>query len=175
MTFFEQYSYKQKNYALLILAVLLIAVSYKRAFKVTIETIDAKQEMGQKIELAKHAVQEIRNTQKDISFLNKLLGKENVTIEKVQQTFLDFLEKKSKNVIVYQMDEVLTFNHPDFTINTHRVILKGKFKPTLMFLYHLEKEYDLAKLVHVDFAYKKFNSDEKDQLFTTILLQNYER
>ena len=175
MTFFDQYSYKQKNYALLILGVLLAAVSYKRAFKVTIETLAAKKELEDKIEKARFAVRDIRDTQKEIAFLNKLLGKENVTIEKVQQSFLDFIDKNSKDLIVYQVDEVLTFKHPDFSINTHRVILKGKFIPTLQFLYQLEKEFDLAKLVNVNFEYKKFNSEEKEQLYTTILLQNYER
>jgi hypothetical protein len=175
MTFFDQYSYKQKNYALLILAVLLIAVSYKRSFKVTLETIDAKQELEQKIEKAHFAVRDIRHTQREIAFLNRLLGEENVTIEKVQQSFLVFLEKNSNDIIVYQVDEVLKFKHPDFSINTHRVILKGKFIPTLQFLYQLEKEFDLAKLVSVNFEYKKFNSEEKEQLYTTLLLQNYER
>lgn len=70
---------------------------------------------------------------------------------------------------------MLTYKHPDFSINTHRVILKGKFIPTLQFLFQLEKEFDLAKLVSVNFEYKKFNSEEKEQLYTTILLQNYER
>ncbi|MFN5444891.1 MAG: hypothetical protein ACK48V_11775 [Crocinitomicaceae bacterium] len=175
MTFFDQYSYKQKNYALLILAVLLIAVSYKRSFKVTLETIDAKQELEQKIEKAHFAVRDIRHTQREIAFLNRLLGEDNVTIEKVQQSFLVFLEKNSNDIIVYQVDEVLKFKHPDFSINTHRVILKGKFIPTLQFLYQLEKEFDLAKLVSVNFEYKKFNSEEKEQLYTTLLLQNYER
>jgi hypothetical protein len=175
MTFFDQYSYKQKNYALLILAVLLIAVSYKRSFKVTLETIDAKQELEQKIEKAHFAVRDIRHTQREIAFLNRLLGEDNVTIEKVQQSFLVFLEKNSNDIIVYQVDEVLKFKHPDFSINTHRVILKGKFIPTLQFLYQLEKEFDLAKLVSLNFEYKKFNSEEKEQLYTTLLLQNYER
>jgi cellobiose phosphorylase len=134
MTFFEQYSYKQKNYALLLIAVLLVAVSYKRAFKITLETLGYKQELTQKIADAHHAVSSIRTTQRDIAYLNKLLGKENSTIEKVQQGFLDFLEKNSSNVIVYQVDEVLNYKHPDFSVNTHRIILKGGFLPTLRFL-----------------------------------------
>jgi cellobiose phosphorylase len=175
MTFFEQYSYKQKNYALLLIAVLLVAVSYKRAFKITLETLGYKQELTQKIADAHHAVSSIRTTQRDIAYLNKLLGKENSTIEKVQQGFLDFLEKNSSNVIVYQVDEVLNYKHPDFSVNTHRIILKGGFLPTLRFLYTLEKHFDLAKLVNVSFEFKKYNSEEKEQLYTTLLLQNYER
>lgn len=175
MTFFDKYTYKQKNYALLILAVLLVAVSYKRAFKITIETLGVKKELTQKIEDAKQVISDIRTTQKDIAYLNKLLGKENVTIEKVQQSFLDFFEKNSNQIVVYQVDEVLVYKHPDFSVNTHRIILKGSFLPTLRFLYQLEKDFDLAKLINVSFEFKKYNSEEKEQLYTTILLQNYER
>lgn len=87
MTFFDQYSYKQKNYALLILGVLLVAVSYKRAFKVTLETIAAKQELENKIEKARYAVKNIRETQKEISFLNKLLGKKMLLLRKYNKPF----------------------------------------------------------------------------------------
>jgi hypothetical protein len=175
MTFFDKYSYKQKNYALLLLGVLLVAVSYKQAFKTTLETLSYKRELTQKIDDAHHAVSAIRTAQRDNAYLNKLLGKENVTIEKVQQSFLDFFEKNSSNIIVYQVDEVLTYKHPDFSVNTHRILLKGGFLPTLRFLFSLEKHFDLAKLVNVSFEFKKYNTEEKEQLYTTLLLQNYER
>lgn len=175
MTFFEQYSYKQKNYALMILAVLLVAVSYKRAFKQTVETVAYKHELEAKIAQAKNAKYEIGFTKKQISHLNKLLGKENITVEKVQQGFLNFLERKSAGIIVYQVDEVLNFKHPDFSINTHKIILKGNFINTLKFIYQLEHNFDLAKLIEVSFEYKKYNAEESEQLYTTLLLQNYQK
>jgi hypothetical protein len=175
MTFFDQYTYKQKNYALMILSVLLIAASYKRAFKTTIETSNYKTELTDKIAYSKHAIQEIRTTQAEIAHLNKLLGKENITIEKVQQGFLNFLQRNSSGIIVYEVDEVLTYQHPDFKINTHRVILKGGFINTLRFINELELNFDLAKLINVSFEYKKYNSEENEELYTTLLLQNYER
>jgi len=175
MTFFDGYSYKQKNYALAILAVLLLAASYKRAFSVTAETVRNKNELIHKMEESVTALDNIRVTQIEIAALNKLLGKENVTIEKVQQGFLNFLNRNSSNISVYQVEEVMKFQHPDFSINTHRIILKGNFLNTLQFLYKLEKEFDLARLINVSFEYKKYNIEEKEQLYTIILLQNYER
>ncbi len=175
MTFFDQYSFKQKNYALLILTVLLIAASYKRAFKTTLDTLAYKQELTEKIAISQNAVNEIRITQAQIAHFNKLLGKENITIEKVQQGFLNFLAKDKTNLIVYQVDEVLTYKHPDFSINTHKIILKGNFLETLRFIYNLERKFDLAKLINVSFEYKKYNSEENEELYTTLLLQNYER
>lgn len=175
MTFFDGYSFKQKNYALALLTVLLLAASYKRAFSVTIETLRNKNELLQKVEESHFALENIRITQFQISALNKLLGKENVTIEKVQQGFLNFFNKYSRMISVYQIDEIHKFQHPDFSINTHKIILKGDFLHTLQFLYRFEKEFDFAKLVNVNFEYKKYNFEEKEQLYTTILLQNYER
>lgn len=175
MTFFDQYSYKQKNYALMILTVLLVAASYKRAFKTTLETKAYRTELEGKIAYSKNAINEIKIKQLEIAQLNKLLGKENITIEKVQQGFLNFLQRKSTGIIVYQVDEVLNYQHPDFSINTHRITLKGGFLNTLKFIYELEHHFDLAKLINVSFEYKKYNSEENEQLYTTLLMQNYER
>lgn len=175
MTFFDQYSYKQKNYALLVLVILLVAASYKRVFKITFESIAYKKELEQKIVQAKSAAVDLKIVQSEINYLNKLLGKEDVTIEKVQQGFLNFQTLNSSRLIVYQVDEVLSYQHPDFTINTHRIVLKGGFIHVLKFIYQLEKEFDLAKLINVSFEFKKYNSEESEALYTTLLLQNYQR
>ncbi len=175
MTFFDQYSFKQKNYALVVLTVLLVAASYKRAFKITIETLQYRKELNEKIVFSKNAINEIRVIQSEIVYFNKLLGKEDVTIEKVQQGFLNFLAINKTDLIVYQVDEVMTFQHPDFSINTHKIVLKGNFIQTLRFINKLEKDFDLAKLINVSFEFKKYNSEEKEDLYTTLLLQNYER
>lgn len=175
MTFFDKYSYKQKNYALLLLGVLLLAVAYKRAFKTTFETLNAKTDIELKIEQAKYATTNVKQVQKSLQQLNKLIGKENVTVEKVQQGFLNFFARKSQGISVFQIDEVLNYKHPDFTILTHRIVLKGNFIQTLKFIYELEKDFDLAKLVNVSFEYKKMNSDQPEDLYTVLLLQNYEK
>lgn len=175
MTFFEKYTYKQKNYALLLLGVLLIAAAYKRSFKTTIETRAYKQEIETKIQEAKYASHNIKSIQKALLQLNKVIGKENITIEKVQQGFLNFFARRSQRLAVYQIDEVLSYKHPDFAVLTHRIVLKGNFIDALKFIYALEKEFDLAKLLNVSFEYKKMNADEGEDLYTILLLQNYER
>lgn len=175
MTFFDTYSYKQKNYALVLLFVLLIAAVYKRSISPTLEIKNYRTELVNKLERAKSAHQEIKLKYSQIAGLNQFLGKENSTVEKVQQGFLNFYAKRSKGLEVYQIDEVLNFKHPDFQINTHRIVLKGDFLSTLRFLYNLEKDFSLAKLLNVHFEYKKYSSDEDPDLYTTILIQNYIR
>lgn len=175
MEFFDKYSYRQKNYALAILCVLLVAVAYKRAFSVSIETKDLKNELEAKLVQAKSANQEIRTKQIQIAKLNRLIGEEGNTVEKVQQAFLNFFARKSKDISVYEISEVLNYRHPDFTINTHRVVLKGDYLNTLRFIYDLEREFHFAKLLNCTFEYKKYSVDEDKSLYTTLLIQNYLR
>lgn len=175
MTFFDQYTYKQKNYALLVLSVLLAAVAYKRAFSVTIETGEYKTELQEKLILAESADQQIRAKQVALAQLNRLLGEEGNTIEKVQQEFLNFFAQKGAGVGVHQIEEVLHFQHPDFSINTHRIILKGDYTSTLRFIYELEKKFTLAKVLNVSFEFKKYDADDDKSLYTTLLIQNYLR
>lgn len=175
MTFFDTYSYKQKNYALIVLSVLLIAVAYKRAFSVSIETKNYRNELQTRLDRAENADVFIRTKQKEIIVLNSFLGKENSTIEKVQQGFLNFFARNGENLIVHQIDEVLNYKHPDFEINSHRVVLKGSYLDALNFIYSLEKDFELAKILTITFDFKQQNTNESGDLFITLLIQNYLR
>ena len=175
MTFFDKYSFRQKNYALALIAVLLIAVAYKRAFSVSLETADYRNELEQKIVAASNADQEIRSRQIDIARLNRYLGEENNSVEKVQQGFLNFFAKHGDGLLVHQIDEVLNFKHPDFEINTHRVVLRGDYLHSLRFIYALEKEFTLAKVLNINYEFKRYSLDEEKHLYTTLLIQNYLR
>lgn len=175
MTFFETYSYKKKNYALLVLVILLLAVVYKRSIKTTLEIQQVRTELSEKLAKSQFVVSDIRNIQSQITGLNRHLGQENNTVEKVQQGFLNFFARKSNGLVVNQIDEVLTYQHPDFSIKTHRIVIKGGFINVLRFIYILEKDFDLARLINVSFDYQKYPNDEREALYTTLLLQNYLR
>ena len=175
MTFFDKYSYKKKNYALMLIAVLLLAVVWKRSGLNTIDLMQAKTELTEKIELAKYADQNIRLRYKEINVLNAFLGKENSSVDEVQQGFLNFFNSKSEQLEIVQLDEVLNFAHPDFSINTHRIVLSGNYNETIKFIYKLEKEFKLAKLLAVEFESERDRMSDKVSLHTVLPIQNYVR
>lgn len=175
MTFFDKYSYKQKNFALIVVTILLIAAAYKRVFRTTIETVGYSKELHDKIAQSHNADLKIRNQYKEIALLNKIIGKENVSIERAQQGFLNFFAEHAKGLTVYSIDEVLVYQHPDYKINTHRIVLKGGYINTLEFIYCLEKEFSLGKVLNLSFEYRKASIEDQKDLYTTILLQNYLR
>ena len=175
MTFFDKYSYKKKNYALIVIAVLLLAVVWKRSGLITLDLMQAKTELGEKIELAKYADQNIKLRYKEINVLNAFLGKENSTVDEVQQGFLNFFNRETKQLEIVQLDEVLNFAHPDFSINTHRIVLSGNYNETIKFIYKLEKEFKLAKLLALEFESERDRMSDKVSLHTVLLIQNYVR
>ena len=139
------------------------------------ETITYKEELTAKVEKAAHADQEIRVKQIEIMKLDRFLGKENSTVEKVQQGFLNFFAQNAKNIGVYQIDEVLNFKHPDYEINTHCIVLKGDYLNTLNFIYAMETDFPLGKILNIKFEYKRPSSEDDEALYTTLLMQNYLR
>jgi hypothetical protein len=173
MNLFEKYSYKQKNFALLVIGVLLFAVAYKRSFSTTLETQAYLEELELKKITAKNSQHEISLLQREISNLNALMGKENVDIEKVQQGFLNFFAAQSTHLVVNEIEEVYTFEHPDFKINTFKIDLKGDFLSVLKFTYLFEKKFEEARLIHTRFEIVKNPETQKNELITTLLLQNY--
>lgn len=175
MTFFDKYSYKQKNLALLVLGVLLFAAAYKRSFRTTIDTTTYISELSDKKAEAELSQQTIQNLQLEIATVNGILGKENVSIEQVQQGFLNFFALQSSGLSVQQIEEVYTFDHPDFSINTFRIDIEGNFIQQLLFIHKLEKQFQEARLIHTHFETKKDPASSKSNLITTLLLQNYTR
>lgn len=175
MTFFDKYSFKQKNYGLIVLAVLLVAVSYKRAISVTVEKYNYSQDLEGKLVKASSAENDVKNKQQFIANLNRHLGEENNTVEQVQQEFLNFFAKYSIKLKVQQIDDVLNYKHPDFEINTHKIILQGDYINSVKFIYELEQKFNSAKILNVSYEYIKVSNEDRFALNTTILIQNFLR
>lgn len=173
MEFFNNYTYRQKNYALVILIVLLIASFYKRALITTISLSNYSEELTTQVAEGKNSDFKIKNELEAISNLNLLLGNEGNSVEKVQQGFLNFYASNSKGLAVQEVSKVLVYKHPDFQINTHKIILKGGFLNTLNFIYKIEKKFELAKVLKCKFELKRLGHENKKYLYTTLLIQNY--
>lgn len=178
MTFFDKYSFKQKNYALIVISVLLIAVTYKRAISLTIEKSEYADDLTSKLLKAETAFDALRNRQIVLSNLNRHLGEENNSVEQVQQDFLNFFARNSKGLKVVQIDDVLNYKHPDFEINTHKIVLQGRYLSSVQFVYQLEQFFNAAKILNVSYelAISKDQEDQETQeLKTTLLIQNFLR
>lgn len=173
MTLFQKYTYRQKKLALVVVFVLLAAVAYKRSFSITLQQLSLNSELQIKRAEAETSIDRLKTKQNELKLINQIVGQENVPNEKVQQKFLSFFDEKSKNLSVERMEEVYTFDHPDYTINTNLITIKGDYINTVKFIYNLEKNFTFARIVSSNLQLKTNRILQKSELHTTILLQNF--
>lgn len=175
MKLFEKYSYSQKNIGLLLIGVLLFAVSYKRSFSKTLELRSYEKELDGKIAEGKASQRNIQRLQKNLYDINHFIGKENNSVEQVQQKFLLFFDKHGKQLTVKQIDEVYSFDHPDYKIHTLKIDLEGPFIPLTQFTKLIEEQFDYARIVHVSNILETDPLTQKKSLVSTLLLQHYDQ
>ena len=173
MSLFQKYTYRQKKLSLVVVFVLLAAVSYKRSFSVTLEQLALNNELQVKRAEAETSIDRLKTKQNELKLINQIVGQENVPNEKVQQKFLSFFDKNNNNLTVELMEEVYTFDHPDYTINTNLITIKGDYVNTVKFIYKLEKQFSFARIVSANLELKTNRFLQKSELHSTILLQNF--
>lgn len=175
MEFFEQYSYKQKNLLLLILSALLLIVCYKRAISITLDLMTLNDELKVKTQEAENSQQTVFAKQKLNKALDRVIGKENVPKEKVQQSFVSFFEMHRENVQLLSMEEPFVYIHPDFNIYSHRVILEGGFNDLHRLINDIEEKFEYAQLLNVTYQVERELRTKSNRLQATLILQNYDK
>ena len=172
---FDRLTYKQKNYGLLLLFILLAMVSYKRSFVLTLnlgKEIDQQelqkagiQQSGKKIELLNLEIQQINNN----------LGKTDEMPDKVQQELLQKISNfpSGYDVTIEAFNNTHLFESVDYKILTNEVLLEGNFNGLLKAIYKLEKEFEYARIINTDIYKTKEYGEKQSKLYAKILFQHY--
>lgn len=172
---FDRFTYRQKNYGLLVLFVLMLIVSYKRSFSVTLALRDeiASQEL-RKID-ATHAEMDLQTLRLQINQFNKNLGKTDLKPDKVQQEILRTITVFSTDneVILDQLQATHTFETVDFNIYSNQVAVKGTFNGILSLAYYMENKFEYARLTNINVYTEQNLITKQAELSASLLFQHY--
>ena len=172
---FDRFTYKQKNYGLLVLIVLMVIVCYKRSFSVTLAvSTDIESQETQKL-AATHVQSDIETLRVQVAQLNKNIGKSDLAADKVQQEILRTITDYSKKneVMLDRLEATHNFETVDFNIYSNLVAVKGNFDGILSLVYYMENEFDYARLTNIT-VYKEENlTTKKTALYANLLFQHY--
>ena len=92
---FENYSYKIKLKALIAIFIMLSIAAYRRSLSTLIDTIKEHQKLKNKVELMSKNTKNVDQLNAEITNLDKMIGKEGVTKEEIQQGIVDFIIKNN--------------------------------------------------------------------------------
>lgn len=172
---FNTISYKKKFFALILIGIILSITAYKRSFNLAINSYNESKSLSERLDYINAASNDIGALDKEILFLNYLIGEDSIEPELVQQEILNFVTNNNKRVSVVNIEEVHHANDNDFIIYSNQLTLEGSFKDLLQAIYSFEKQFTYSRLVNVTFFRKKDFKTRQEKLYSKIIFQNYEK
>lgn len=170
---FENYSYKQKFYALIILFFMLSITAYKRSFHTLFEVISEYKMLSKKADDINKKSKNTGTLTNDIAYLDKIIGKEGVTKEMVQQGIVSFASTNSNNISISDLKPIHDFPEDDYHIITNQLDVTGNANQLLELAYNFEKKFDFSRMVSQNFYTTKKNN-KSEVLHLKMIFQNYE-
>lgn len=172
---FDKLTYKQRNYGLLILFVLMIMVSYKRSFSLTMNVSAEIESQEAKKIAAQHAQSDLELLHIQVSQLDRNIGKSDMEPDQVQQEILGTIADYSKRneVNLEQLEATHNYETVDFNIYSNLVAVKGSFNGILSLAYFMENEFEYARLTNLSLYKEKNLTTKKEELYGKLLFQHY--
>jgi len=172
---FDKLTYKHKNYGLLILLVLMLMVSYKRSFVLTLNALDEIENQESQKQSAVTAQQSIEMLQISIAQLNQNIGRSDLEPDKVNQEILSTISAFSagNEVSLQRLESTHVFQTVDFTIFSNLISVEGSFNGILALIYYMENEFEYARLTNVNLYTLNDITTKKTKLYAKLLFQHY--
>ncbi|MFL9843543.1 hypothetical protein [Flavobacterium rhizosphaerae] len=170
---FEQYSYKIKFKALLVIIVLLSVTAYKKSFSTLISVFKENRALSSRVQELKGTTGNLKALEQEIDMIDRVLGKGGADKEKIQQKIMAFAATHNKHPSIYNLAPIHTFQDDDFRTYTNRLEVTGNTNQLLQLSYDFEKNFETSRLVGLHFYTIKKGSS-KPELHLNMIFQNYE-
>ncbi|PKB18323.1 hypothetical protein [Flavobacterium sp. 5] len=170
---FENYSHKQKFHALIIVFFMLSITAYKRSFHTLYEVITEYHTLSKKAEDINRKAKNTNSLNKDIAYLDKIMGKEGVSKEMVQQGIVSFASENSRGISISDLKPIHDFQEDNYHIITNQLDVTGNSNQLLKLTYDFEKKFDFSRIVSMNFYTAKKNN-KSEVLHLKMIFQNYE-
>lgn len=170
---FNNYSFKIKLKALLVLFVMLSIAAYRRSYSSLIDSFQENKALSEKVLLMKSKTTNLDKLRYEISSLDKVIGKEGVSREKVQQEIVGFITAQGRSIQINDLKTIHEFVEENYNIYTYQLDLLGNYNELAFLAYSFEKKFENSKIVSLKFYVDKKNN-KSEVLHLKMIFQNYE-
>lgn len=170
---FDKYPFKLKFKLLLVVFVMLSIAAYRRSFSGLIEVVRENNSLTEKVGQMGNKTKNADKLRREIATLDKLIGKEGISKDKVQQGIIAFVSEKSNGISINDLQAIHEYADENYKIYTYQLDLIGNFNQLIQLAYNFEKTFDYSKIVSLDF-YTEKKSNQNEVLHLKIIFQNYE-
>ena len=169
---FEQYTYKQKSIALVVVFLMLSYTAYKRSFKNLIEVYEENKELTKRSNDIVSKSKNLDILSMEIASYDKYLGNQNIARDVVQQEVISF-STQHEGISINDLQAIHAFKGENYSIYTNQLDVTGNINDLLKLAYDFETKFNFSRVVSTNYyTVKKNNANEI--LHLKILFQNYE-
>lgn len=170
---FENYSYKKKFTALLIVFLMLSITAYKRSFSTLFKVIGEYKTLAIKADAINNKANNSDQLIRENAYLDNIIGKEGITKEMAQQEIIGFAAQKNPQVSINDLQPIHIFSDENYNIITNQLDVTGNSNQLLQLGYDFEKEFSFSRIVSMNFYTIKKNG-KPELLHLKMIFQNYE-
>ncbi|WP_264557916.1 hypothetical protein [Flavobacterium sp. N1718] len=155
---FENLSYKTKFRALIVIACMLSVAAYRRSFYPLFQVVEEHHALSEKVREITQRTEGKRDLDKKLSLLDRLIGKQDVVPDQVQQDIISFVtQHASGRISVNKLAPVHAIQEGRYRIFSYQVELTGSFNDLLRLSYEFEKSFTDSKIVSMQFFVTRKN------------------
>lgn len=169
---FENYTYKKKFAALILVFCMLSVAAYKRSFVNLIEVYTENVNLEELSGSIKNKTNNIDELRVRVTQYDKFLGNQNVSNDIIQQEIVAFLIS-NKGISINELKATHVFENENYRILTNQLDIVGDANDLLKLIYGFETKFNFSRVISTNFYTKKKNNIN-EELHLKIIFQNYE-
>ena len=170
---FNQYTYKQKFTALLVVFVMLSIAAYKRSFSQLFQTYKQYGQLKEQINDFNGKSRQLETLNRDVTLMNKVIGKGGESKETIQQEIMHFVSENHPGVSINELQPIHIFQDENYVVITNQLDVTGNANQLLKLAYDFEKQFTLSRIVSMKYYTTKKNN-KADILHLKLIFHNYE-
>lgn len=172
---FLQYSYKQLNLFLLLMAAFVLLLIYRINITPTLELhreCSAMREQLSKVDNASVRLQQLKSEHR---ILNKVAGNSKLTNEEVRQAILTNTNAYSQKATISNMKEPHIFMADNLQVVTHLMEMQGNYTELIKMAGQFETTFKDARLSAMKLYSTQDNRTKKLTLYAIYYFQNFKK
>lgn len=169
----SNFTYKQKNSALLAFFIFFLIVCYQLSISETVEARANYIEKAIQLEEVNNSPELLQQLENQVAQLDKLIGNSE-NVENFQHTLLAKISSyiEDKNIKLTSFPEPFNTPQKGYELETFVFKFESNYSDALELIYYLEEKERLGKMVSADFSVKvNFRNKQRD-LETTVYIQS---
>ena len=174
---FKEMTYKKKNRLLIVVAILLVFISYNFAIKKTLVAKNDYSVAEEQIALASNAPMLAAQLEKELIQMNDKIGADSLKGKNPGQKLLELVTDycQTNQAVLREFPEATVTEQEKLTVETNLFIVEGNFSTLINLVYLLEQKSKLGKVASVHYQLKKDLKSKQMVLVATTYLQNVKK